>query len=92
MMNMVEVREWFNNAVNNKRIIVDDCGKVKYMIVMFDIFDADYYPVYVTVGEDLNERCCRLRNQRMQQIERIYDLDIGFDNQNGDWKQFYSGF
>jgi hypothetical protein len=45
-----------------------------HLIVACDAFDHDNYPVFVKPGQDVVAEVARIRGQRMQTVDEVYDL------------------
>lgn len=66
------LKEWF--AEGKKQ-------KATHMIVACDTFDWEDYPVYVKKGQDVHEVEASIRNQSMQKIMEVYDLQAKMNAQ-----------
>ena len=79
--NPKEVREWLTRAKNNDVRFKCGEGKITHVFLMFDIFDGDYFPVYIGENENVKERYAHYRNREYRRIVAIFNMEKDIDEQ-----------
>ena len=60
-----------------------------HMIVVYDTFSHDDYPVYVMPTEDVHEKVSEYHGPNMQRVMEVYNLRLDMGAQLGECRAFY---
>lgn len=74
-----EIRKWLQTG---KKL------EATHMIVAFDTFDYEYYPVYVFPYENVRDKRCRYEGKEMQTVMEVYNLSMDWDKQLNSFRSF----
>lgn len=67
-----QIRDWLDKGKENG---------ARYMLVVYDSWDHEDYPVYVMPENNLPEVCNRIHGHNMERIMECYDLSMNLDKQ-----------
>lgn len=72
-----DIRDWLNGSC-----------EADFMIVVWDIFEFDNYPVFCT-HEDFEETHAKYDGKNMQRVMEVYDLSIDHEAQLNEQHAFH---
>lgn len=72
MLSKSTIGEWFNSGFSQS---------ATHMIVVCDTFDYTYYPVYVTIEEDVRKKESNYQDKNMQKVMEVYNLKLPLEQQ-----------
>lgn len=80
MTSKLELVAWFDRGVEQQ---------ATHMIVVFDTFDHEDYPVYVSPDQDVRTVAAKYNGANMQRIMEVYDLRLNRDQQMAEVRAFH---
>lgn len=78
MITKKDIRNWLKRAEKNHT----------HMIVIYDAFDYDDYPIFVSKGENVNEVYVKF-TESMQNVMEVYDLKMDLEEQLNEQRAFH---
>lgn len=76
-----DIAGWLDEMYGNENIT--------HMIVVCDTFDFDDYPVFVSKGEDVQEKEAEFRGKEMQRVMEVYSRNHTKEEQLAERRAFH---